>query len=253
MKDFNPVLEKDAENFLSQICDGDARIALNILEFAIKTEKEKSGKRIITLEKIKSITEKIPLLYDKKGEEHYNLISAFIKSLRGSDPDAALYWLCRMLDAGEDPLFIARRMVIFAAEDIGNADPQALQLAVACKEAVHFVGLPECYLPLAQTTIYLACAPKSNSAYLAYKKADEDVKKYGALPVPLHLRNPATPFLQKMGYGKNYKYPHDYPGHFVKENYFPEKLGKRKYFEPTEQGFEKKLKEWIEEKNKFLK
>ncbi len=250
MSDKKPDVLDDVKEYIINIADGDARVAINLIEFAVNTTEPKNGIRKITKEKIHELVKHAPLLYDKKGEEHYNLVSAFIKSLRGSDPDAALYWLARMLEGGEDPLFIARRMVIFASEDIGNADPQALVLATSCKEAVHFVGMPEGFLPLAQTAIYLACAPKSNSAYVAYKRALEDVRRKGALPVPFHLRNPVTGLMDKFGYGKGYKYPHDYPGHYVEENYFPKELGKRKYFAPTEQGFEKIIKKWIEERKK---
>jgi putative ATPase len=193
-----------------------------------------------------------PLPYDKAGEEHYNVISAFIKSLRGSDPDAALYWMMRMIEAGEDPLFIARRMIIFAAEDIGNADPRALQIAVAAKDAFHFVGLPEGKIPLAQAVIYLATAPKSNASYKAMLAATEDVHEHGALPVPLHLRNAPMPLMQKLGYGKDYKYAHNYPGHIVEQDYLPEELHGKKYYAPTDCGYESRineqLKSWEEKK-----
>jgi len=181
------------------------------------------------------------------------VISAFIKSLRGSDPDAALYWMMRMLEAGEDPLFIARRMVIFAAEDIGNADPQALQVAIAAKEAFHFVGLPEGRIPLAQAVTYLASAPKSNASYKAMLAAAEDVEAHGSLAVPLHLRNAPTPLMRKLGYGKDYKYAHDYEEHIVDQQHLPEELRHRRYYTPGDSGYEKKLKErldsWAVKKN----
>lgn len=236
LKALSPDIPDGVRDYIAEISGGDARIALNILEFAAGTAE---GKKRVTTERIKEIVNELPLVYDKKGEEHYNLISAFIKSLRGSDPDAAVYWLTRMLEAGEDPLFIARRMVIFAAEDVGNADPQALTLAVSCKEAAHFVGRPEDFLPLSQTTIYLATAQKSNSALITYKKALEDVKRYGTLPVPLHLRNAPTSLMKELGYGKGYKYPHNFKGEDLKENYLPEKLRGKKYYHPSEKGKEK--------------
>ncbi|MBT9144989.1 MAG: Replication-associated recombination protein A [candidate division WS2 bacterium] len=229
LRGLNPDIAENVRDYIAEISGGDGRVALNILEFAVITA-EKRDKRTIMLNRIKEIVKELPLIYDKKGEEHYNLISAFIKSLRGSDPDAAVYWLARMLEAGESPLFIVRRMVIFAAEDVGNADPQALTLAVSCKDAVHFVGRPEDYLPLSQTAIYLANAPKNNSALITYKKALEDVKKYGALPVPLHLRNAPTSLMRDLGYGKGYKYPHNFKGGRVKEEYLPEKLKGKKYY-----------------------
>jgi putative ATPase len=179
------------------------------------------------------------LLYDKSGEEHYNLISAFHKSMRGSDPDAAIYWLARMLEAGEDPLYLARRMVRFASEDVGNADPQALQVALSAMEAFHFIGLPEGKLALAQAAIYLSTAPKSNAIYSAYAAAEADVKNNGALPVPLHIRNAPTGLMKDLGYGKGYHYAHHYPQAYVQQDYFPEKLKGRIYYRPTERGFEK--------------
>jgi putative ATPase len=188
------------------------------------------------------------LLYDKAGEEHYNVISAFIKSLRDSDPDGAVYWMMRMIEAGEDPLFIARRMVIFAAEDVGNAEPQALQVAVAVKDAVHFVGLPEGRIPLAQGATFLATCPKSNAAYKAMLAASEDVRGRGPLPVPLHLRNAPTPLMKKLGYGRSYEYPHDHPDALVGQQYLPDALAGRRYYEPTDRGHERaigeRLRQW---------
>jgi len=223
-------IEKSALDFLIQTSNGDARIPLNALENALKiAQPDKEG--IIHLNKkiISEALQKKTLIYDKKGEEHYSVISAFIKSLRGSNPDAALYYLARMIEAGEDPKFIARRMIIFASEDIGNADPQALQIAVAVARAVEFVGLPEAKINLAQGTTYLACAPKSNASYIGLLKAEEDVKKYLNLPVPLHLRNAPTELMKKFGYGKNYIYPHDFPE--KKQDYLPKKLKGRKYYQ----------------------
>jgi putative ATPase len=181
------------------------------------------------------------LLYDKGGDEHYNVISAFIKSMRDSDPDAALYWLARMLEAGEDPLFIARRMVIFASEDIGNADPVAIQVAVSVKDAFHFVGMPEGWIPLSQGVTYLATAPKSNASYKAYLDALNDVKEKGALGVPLHIRNAPTNLMKDLGYGKGYKYPHDHGG-YAGQSGLPNELQGKEYYKPTDFGFDKEIK-----------
>lgn len=236
----------EGRNFLIQQSQGDARIALNALETAASLAGRGKNKKQIDLSHLQEALQQKALLYDKSGEEHYNVISAFIKSLRGSDPDAALYWLMRMVEAGEDPLFIARRMVIFAAEDIGNADPQALQVAVAAKDAVHFVGLPEGRIPLAQAATYLATAPKSNASYKAMLAASKDVKDRGALPVPLHLRNAPTPLMEELGYGKDYRYAHNFPGHVVDQEHLPEELKGRKYYSPSDSGYEKTIKERIE-------
>jgi putative ATPase len=236
----------DAREFLVDQSQGDARVALNALQTAATVIWRDRESREITHAAIEEALQKKALLYDKAGEEHYNVISAFIKSLRGSDPDASLYWLMRMLNAGEDPLFVARRMIIFAAEDIGNADPRALQVAVAAKDALHFVGLPEGRIPLAQATTYLATAPKSNASYAAMLQADRDVEKRGALPVPLHLRNAPTPLMEKLGYGKDYRYAHDFPNHIVAQEHLPkELLGKRYYF-PSDSGYEKTIRERIQ-------
>jgi putative ATPase len=232
----------EGREFLIQQSQGDARVGLNALETATALIRKAGGKEI-GLSSLQEALQKKPLLYDKAGEEHYNVISAFIKSMRGSDPDAALYWLMRMLEAGEDPLFIARRMVIFAAEDIGNADPQALQVAVAAKDAVHFVGLPEGRIPLAQAVTYLATAPKSNASYKAMLAAAKDVEEKGALSVPLHLRNAPTPLMEKLGYGKDYKYAHNFPDHVVDQEHLPEELKGRKYYSPPDSGYERTIKE----------
>ena len=243
---FNLEFEEGALYFLVNVSNGDARTVLNALEIAAETEKksEKSQKILITKEIFEDVLQRKSLMYDRAGEEHYNTISAFIKSMRGSDPDAALYYMARMIEGGEDPLFIARRMVIFASEDIGNADPRPLPLAVSCFEACDRIGLPECRINLAQTVTYLASAPKSNASYAALLRAEKDVKETLNEPVPLHLRNPVTKLMEKIGYGKDYKYPHNFEGHLVKgETYLPEKLKGRKYYHPTEQGEEKKIKE----------
>ncbi|MCR4320610.1 MAG: replication-associated recombination protein A, partial [Candidatus Brocadiaceae bacterium] len=239
-------IQNDAFDFIARLSHGDARVALNAMEAAVMlTKPDQEGKRMVTLEIAQEAMQRKALLYDKGGEEHYNVISAFIKSMRGSDPDAALYWLARMLDAGEDPLFIARRMIIFAAEDVGNADPSALQLAVAVKDAFHFVGMPEGWIPLAQGVTYLASAPKSNASYMAYQEALKDVREKGALAVPFHIRNAPTPMMKDIGYGKGYKYPHSFGG-YVGQAYMPEELQGKEYYKPTDNGFDKVIKERLE-------
>lgn len=231
-------------DFIADSAQGDARTALNTLETCYMiTGPDGKGVRQITMEAAVEAMQKKALLYDKGGEEHYNVISAYIKSMRGSDPDAALYWLARMVEAGEDPLFIARRMVIFASEDIGNADPRALSVAVAVKDAVHFVGMPEGWIPLAQGTTYLATAPKSNASYMAYLEASADVSKYGPLPVPLHIRNAPTKLMKNLGYHRGYKYPHGFKGAVVEQEYLPDKLKGKAYYKPSERGYEKDINE----------
>lgn len=235
----------DALLFIAQHAQGDARVALTTLEVAATLAVQKETTQL-DLALVEEAAQHKALLYDKDGEEHYNVISAFIKSMRGSDPDAALYWLMRMLEAGEDPLFIVRRMVIFAAEDIGNADPHALPLAVATKDAVHFVGLPEARIPLAQAVTYLATAPKSNASYKAMLAALDDVKKHGPLPVPLHLRNAPTKLMKGLGYGKGYQYAHDYQGAAIDQQHLPDALRGQQYYRPSERGQEKEIKERME-------
>src|SRR3972149_3901158 len=246
-------IQNDAFDFIARLSHGDGRVALNTMEAAVMlTKPDQDGKRMVTLEIAQEAMQRKALLYDKGGEEHYNVISAFIKSMRGSDPDAALYWLARMLDAGEDPLFIARRMIIFASEDVGNADPAALQLAVAVKDAFHFVGMPEGWIPLAQGVAYLACAPKSNASYTAYLEALKDVREKGALAVPSHIRNAPTPLMKDMGYGKGYKYPHSFGG-YAEQVYMPEELQGKEYYKPTDNGFDKVVKERLEFYKKMRK
>jgi putative ATPase len=242
-------LDKDAFEFLLVMSNGDARVALNALELAASTTAlSEDGKRHIKLSAIEDAIQHRALLYDRAGEEHYNIISALHKSLRGSDPDAALYWLGRMLEAGEDPLYIVRRLIRFASEDIGMADPQALVVATSAQQAVHFIGMPEGNLALAQAVVYLATAPKSNALYTAYSKVQQDVEKTRNDPVPLHLRNPVTRLMRDVGYGKGYKYAHNFPGHFVEQQNLPDSLQGKKYYEPSDQGFEKeiegRLKKW---------
>ncbi len=241
-------VNKEIVELIAEHAHGDAREALNTLELsAFMTEPDRDGIRRLTLRTVSEAMQKKPLIYDKDREEHYNVVSAFIKSMRGSDPDAAVYYLARMLEAGEDPLFVARRMVIFASEDIGNADPQAIQVAVSAMQAFDLVGMPEGWIPLAQCATYLASAPKSNASYIAYLRAREDVRKEGSQPVPEKLRNPVTPLMEKLGYGRDYKYPHNFEEHIVPgEEYLPEKLRGRIYYEPGDCGYEKEIKRRLE-------
>ncbi|MBI2890097.1 MAG: replication-associated recombination protein A [Nitrospirae bacterium] len=230
---------------IASAADGDARRALNVLDLAARATKPGD---VITAETVRRVLGRRVYLYDRDREEHYNVISAFIKSVRGSNPDAAIYWLARMLESGEDPLFIARRMIILASEDIGNADPRALPMAVAAMHAVDFIGLPEGTLPLAQAAAYLASAPKSNAAYRAYLDARADVARHGSLPVPQHLRNAVTSLMEGAGYGRGYLYPHDDPGGIVAQTYLPEALSGRSYYRPKSHGAEReiadRLREW---------
>lgn len=228
-------LPPDARLFLAQHAHGDARAALNLLEAAAELAATRNT-ATLDLKFVEQAVQRRALRYDKGGEEHYNVISAFIKSMRNSDPDAALYWLARMVEAGEDPLFIARRLVIFASEDVGTADPHGLPIAIAVRDALHFVGMPEGRIPLAHATAYLACAPKSNAAYKAIDAALADARTHGPLPVPLHLRNAPTPLMKEWGYGKDYRYAHDDPQGAAAQRGLPDALRERTYFEPTENG-----------------
>ena len=237
--------DNDAKSILIHFSSGDARIALSALEIAFKLAKKDEAAQQVTITKahIEQAFQSRALFYDKKADYHYDIISAFIKSIRGSDPDAALYWMARMIDAGEDPKFIARRMVILASEDVGNADPQALVVATTGFQAINVIGMPEGRIILSQVATYLASAPKSNAAYLAIEKALQDVKQSQIEPVPLHIRNAPTNLMKKMDYAKGYKYPHDFPGHFVEQDYLPANKKDIIYYEPTEIGFEKKIRE----------
>ena len=222
---------------------GDARRSLGALErIGLHFRARELDAPPLGVEDLASALGEASLLYDRSGEEHYNVVSAFIKSMRGSDPDAALYWLARMVEAGEDPMFIARRLVIFASEDVGMADPRAIQVAMSCKDALHFLGLPEGKYPLAQAVLYLATAPKSGTTK-GYFAAANAVRERGALPVPLHLRNAATPLMKKLGYGSGYKNPHGYVGDFVSEQYLPDELEGTRFYSPGDQGFEKMVGE----------
>ena len=235
-------MAEDAMEHLVNIANGDARIALNALETAAYVSQvDAEGNRNIDLEITADALQRRSPMYDKAGESHYDTISAFIKSVRGSSPDGALYWLARMIESGEDPLFITRRLVILASEDIGLAEPQALSVAVAAQQAVHFLGMPEGRIPLAEATVYLATAPKSNSAYAALNQAMKDVREQANEPVPLHLRNAVTGMMQDMGYGKDYKYSHSYEGHFAEQEYLPPSLKGRRYYEPSQEGAEREI------------
>ncbi len=248
-------ISEDARRVLAARSDGDARTLLNYLEMAaelaVSALPEARGAEI-TLQHVEEAIQHRGLRYDKAAEEHYNLISAFHKSLRGSDPDAALYWMARMLAAGEDPHYIARRMVRFASEDVGNADPQALGLALDALRAYDFLGSPEGELALAQAALYLATAPKSNAAYTAWGEAMEDAKKFGTLPVPLHIRNAPTKLMKELGYGKGYKYAHDHKDALVAQEYFPSELRNRTYYHPTARGYERTIKDRLDKWRKIL-
>ena len=233
---------------IARFANGDARSALNLLEFAAASAPMDpvTCVRLLGLDQLEQSIQRRALLYDKGGEEHYNLISALHKSMRNSDPDAAVYWVARMLEAGEDPLYIARRLVRFASEDVGNADPQALTVAVAAKDAAHFIGMPEGNTALAQAAIYLATAPKSNAVYTAYSAAAADAHSQAAEPVPLHLRNAPTKLMKQLDYGRGYQYAHDDPDAVTGMDCLPPSLAGRTYYRPTDRGFEKELKRRLE-------
>ena len=241
---FKVKLDKNALNFLAKSCEGDARRALSALELGVLTTSvAKDGYINFDLEIAQESIQKKAVVYDRDGDGHYNTASAFIKSMRGSDPDAAIYWMAKMLYAGEDPRFIARRVCILAAEDVGNADPLALVLANAALQISEFVGMPEARIPLAQAVIYVTCAPKSNASYLAVERATQDIKENKVQEVPDHLKDASYDGAQELGAGLGYKYSHDYPGHYVKQQYMPKKV---RYYEPTDLGHEAKIKERLE-------
>ncbi len=240
---YNVEIEKAALTFLSQTCDGDARRALNALEIGVLTTKENErGIVSLTLAIAQESIQKKQLLYDRDGDAHYDTASALIKSMRGSDPDATLYWLAKMIYAGEDPRFIARRICICASEDVGNADPQALILANAALQASEFIGFPEARIPLAQAAVYVACAPKSNAAYLGIEKALKEVSEKKLEDVPVHLKDASYPKASTLGHGEGYKYAHDFPHHYVVQEYMPLK---KKFYEPTDQGFEEQIQKHL--------
>ena len=234
--------DDEALRYLAEACDGDARRALNALELAALTTPSADGRIHLTRGAIEESIQKKAVVYDPDEDAHYDTISAFIKSMRGSDPDAALYWLAKMLYAGEDPRFIVRRIVICASEDVGNADPQALVVATAAMQAIEFVGMPEGRIPLAQATVYVACAPKSNASYLGIEKATADIKAGRTMEVPKPLKDAHYSGAKKLGHGEGYEYAHDHPNHYVEQAYTPEK---RIYYEPTDLGYEKQIKEWL--------
>ena len=244
MGGYNAVLEDDAADFLADLSDGDARHALNAIELGVMTtERSSDGLIHITKEVAEECIQRKVARYDKDGDNHYDTISAFIKSMRGSDPDAAVYYLARMLDAGEDPKFIVRRMMVCASEDVGNADPQALQVAVAASLAVERLGMPEARITLAQAASYIATAPKSNAAYLAIENAQHTLRETGNLPIPPHLQDAHYKSAAKLGHGLGYKYAHDYPDHYVEQQYLPYELNGKEFYNPTGNGYELKIKD----------
>jgi len=240
---FNQHLEVKEWEALMQLSGGDARRLLNLVELVASSLPEDD--KAVTNDKVQDIVQGKMALYDKSGEQHYDIISAFIKSLRGSDPNAAVYWLARMIEGGEDPKFIARRMVILSSEDIGNANPNALLLATSCFQAVELIGYPECRIILSQCATYLASSPKSNAAYMAINKAQSLVQKTGDLPVPLPIRNAPTGLMKKMDYGKGYKYAHDYPGNFIDQEFLPEKIAGTKLYDPAANPTEARIREYL--------
>ena len=247
MGTYHAVLEPDAEDFLADISNGDARAALTAIELGVlTTERSEDGKIHITLDVAQECIQKRAVRYDKMGDQHYDTISAFIKSIRGSDPDAAVYYLARMLYAGEDIRFIARRMMISASEDVGNADPNALNVAVSAALAVERIGMPEARIILAQAATYLASAPKSNASYLAVDRATECMKQTMTAPVPVHLQDAHYKGSEKLGHGLGYLYAHNYPNHYVEQQYLPDALKDEVFYEPTEIGYEKQIKEHLQ-------
>ncbi len=246
-KEGRPVeADEESLNAIASVSHGDARVALNALEQVVHYLEADGQPLKLTLEFTSHVLQEKRVLYDKSGEEHFNIISALHKSMRGSDPQATLYWLARMLEAGEDPLYVVRRIIRFAAEDIGLADPNALLLAVAARDTYHFLGSPEGELAIAEAAVYMATAPKSNAIYTAYGKAQQAVKEHGYLPTPLHIRNAPTSLMKNLGYGKDYKYAHDYENAFAAQDYLPDKLKGKRFYEPTDRGREKQILERME-------
>ncbi len=241
------IIADDVLKMIAVFANGDARTALSTLEMAVLNGDYENGVTTVTVETVEQCTSKKSLLYDKTGEEHYNLISALHKSMRNSDPDAAVYWLARMLEAGEDPIYIARRVTRFASEDVGLADPRALELAVAAFQACHLIGMPECSVHLTQAVVYLSLAPKSNALYMAYENAKRDAVTQLAEPVPLHIRNAPTKLMKELGYGKGYQYAHDAVDKLTDMRCLPDSLLGKVYYEPTEQGLESRFKERLEQ------
>ncbi|WP_374078187.1 replication-associated recombination protein A [Bdellovibrio bacteriovorus] len=244
-KTLESILTKEAIDNLLEYSDGDARRLINSLEILYNFTKDQEDGERLAVNDMRELLQQNPLGYDKSSEMHYDLISAFIKSVRGSDPDAAVYYLARMIDGGEDPIFIARRLIVLASEDIGNADPRGISVAIAGLQAVEAIGLPEGAITLAQVTTYLASCPKSNAAYMALNKARELVEKTRTLPVPLHLRSAKTALAKDLGYGRDYKYPHNYPTGWVDQDYLPSEVEKPQLYEPTNRGFEKTIRDYL--------
>jgi putative ATPase len=242
----NPDADEDALRAMARFANGDARAALNLLQLTVSAAQQPAGRPKIDRALLEKTLTNKALLYDKSGEEHYNLMSALHKSMRNSDADASIYWLARMLEAGEDPKYVARRLIRFASEDIGNADPQALTICVAAKDAVHFIGMPEGNTALAQAVLYLATAPKSNAVYMAYSEAADAAKNDVAAPVPLHIRNAPTKLMKDLAYGKGYKYAHDEPDAVANMDCLPDNLKGREFYKPTEYGFEKEVRKRLE-------
>lgn len=246
-------IQPDMLEMIANFANGDARTALSTLEMVVLNGTADGEKTIVTAETLEQCISKKSLLYDKKGEEHYNLISALHKSMRNSDPDAAVYWLARMLEAGEDPLYIARRITRFASEDIGLADPRALELAVAAYQACHFIGMPECTVHLTEAAVYMSLAPKSNALYTAYNSAKQDALSQLAEPVPLNIRNAPTKLMKELGYGKGYQYAHDAEEKLTDMQCLPDSLLGKEYYHPTEQGLEAKFKARLEQIKRWKK
>lgn len=245
-KSLDQILTAAARQNLIEYSDGDARRLINSLEILYTFTKDEDQAELLDVNDMRELLQQNPLGYDKNSEMHYDTISAFIKSIRGSDPDAAMYYLARMLDGGEDPIFIARRLIVLASEDIGNADPRAISVAIAGLQAVEAIGLPEGAITLSQVTTYLASCPKSNASYMALHKARELVEKTRTLPIPLHLRSAKTALAKDLGYGRDYKYPHNYPTGWVEQSYLPDEIEEKpSLYEPTARGFEKNIKEYL--------
>lgn len=239
-------IDREALDYLADKANGDARVALNALEMAVLVGEEENSAIRVSVEAAAEAMQKRLLSYDRQGDSHYDMASALIKSIRGSDPDAALYWMARMLKGGEDPTFIARRLMISASEDIGNADPHALTLAVSAANAVQMIGMPEARIPLAQAATYLAAAPKSNASYLAINKAMQLLEEEETRPVPAHLRDSSYRGAKQLGHGSGYRYPHDFPGHYIEQDYLPEEIRYKKFYRPTDQGREKQIRSYLE-------
>ncbi|WP_027339712.1 AAA family ATPase [Halonatronum saccharophilum] len=244
--EYSVEVSSEALNHLARVSNGDARRALNALELAVLTTPEKKGVRRITLGVAEESIQEKAIHYDKSGDNHYDVISAFIKSLRGSDPDAALYWMAKMIEAGEDPRFIVRRMIVHASEDVGNANPHALLVAVGAAQALDYLGMPEARIPLAQAAIYIASAPKSSAVVKGIDKAIGVVKEKGDSGVPPHLRDTHYKGAKDLGYGAGYKYPHNYPNNYIKQTYLPKELLRENFYNPTENGYEKRIREYLE-------